>query len=80
MIVKMFQKNQTNENDSVIKIGSPNFINDENSKIRNIIFQLGIRNTVKDEYDIGMYSRLRSFFSLYGWRPWNSGYTAEFQL
>ena len=37
-------------------------------------------NTVKDEYDIGMYSRLRSFCSLYGWRPRNSGYTAEFQL
>ena len=27
-----------------------------------------------------MYSRLRSFCSLYGWRPRNSGYTAEFQL
>ena len=36
--------NQTNENDSVIKIGSPNFINEESYKIRNIIFQLGIRN------------------------------------
>ena len=32
------------------------------------------------ECDIGMYSRLRSFCSLYGWRPRNSGYTAEFQL
>ena len=36
--------------------------------------------TVKDECDIGMYSRLRSFCTLYGWRPRNSGYTAEFQL
>ena len=37
-------------------------------------------NTVKDEYDINMYSLLWSFCSLYGWRPRNSGYTAEFQL
>ena len=36
--------------------------------------------TVKDECDIGMYSRLRSFCSLYGWRPRNFGYTVEFQL
>ena len=39
--------NQTNENDSVIIIGSPNFINEEIFKIRNIIFQLGIRNNIK---------------------------------
>ena len=40
----VYKMNLTNENDSVIKIGSPNFINEESYKIRNIIFQLGIRN------------------------------------
>ena len=43
-MIIVYKMNQTNENDSVIIIGSPNFINEESYKIRNIIFQLGIRN------------------------------------
>ena len=40
----VYKMNQTNENESVVKIRSPNFINEESYKIRSIIFQLGILN------------------------------------
>ena len=42
----VYKMNQTNENDSFIKIGSPNFINEESYKIRSIIFQLDISNSI----------------------------------